>query len=85
MGAKSKRIVAEEANCVGCLTCTLHCSLTKLGLFNPMKAYIKVSVPLDKPNLISFTEDCDDCGVCAEFCPYNALSIEKNNKADENT
>ena len=38
-----------------------------------MKAYIKVATYLDKSNKISFTNECDSCGICVHFCPVDAL------------
>lgn len=72
---KKAKITIDQKKCTGCLVCALHCSDTKLGLFNPMKAYIRVSTSLDIPNAVSFTDDCDSCGICAHFCPYDCLGL----------
>ena len=76
MGSKFK-IDINSTKCTGCLTCALHCSFARLGCFNPMKAYIRISTFFDKPNLITFTDECDNCGICARNCPYDALILEK--------
>jgi ferredoxin len=26
---------------------------------------------------ISFSDKCDGCGICAKYCPYEALKAEK--------
>lgn len=70
-------IQVDNTKCTGCLTCALHCSYTKLDLFNPMNAYIRVCKHYEQPNSISFTEDCDRCGVCVRHCAYGALVAEK--------
>lgn len=69
-------ILIDAAKCTGCQTCTYYCSLSKLGYFNPLKANIKVRVNtvFGKLNEISFTEECEDCGICARYCPYGALT-----------
>jgi len=74
---KKAEITVDTKKCTGCLVCALHCSYTKQGLFNPMKAYIRISTCLDEPNKVFFTNDCDSCGICAHFCPYGCLGIGK--------
>jgi len=69
-------ITVDASKCVGCLTCCSSCSLVHLGLFSPMRAYLRVSNPYKEPTSIFFTDDCDDCGVCALYCPYGALRRE---------
>jgi hypothetical protein len=32
---------------------------------------------LDTANEISFTIECDSCGICAHFCPYGCLGLGK--------
>jgi len=49
--------------------------------FNPSKARVKISKAI-KPDGsldvgVSFTDDCDGCGVCAKYCAYEALSRVK--------
>lgn len=67
-------IAVDAGKCVGCLTCCMYCSFVKHGIINPLKAYIKVVNSLEKVNDIYFTDDCNNCGVCARYCPYGALS-----------
>ena len=69
-------ITVDARKCVGCLTCCFYCSLVHQGLFSPMRAYVKVLNSYEEPNTIFFTDDCDDCGTCALYCPYGALTRE---------
>lgn len=73
------KILVESTKCVRCLTCALNCSFSRIGVFNPMKAYIRVSdpYPFDSVPEISFTEECDNCGICARSCPYGALNLKE--------
>ena len=71
------KILVENRKCMGCFTCSLHCSMAKQQIFNPMNAYIRVSNQFEQPNIISFTEDCDRCGICARHCAYGALTVAK--------
>ncbi len=62
--------------CTGCLTCQLICSLTWDGLCKPSSARIIITGNLDDRS-IAFSEDCTECDICAEYCPYGALEIEE--------
>jgi Fe-S-cluster-containing dehydrogenase component len=62
-------------NCTGCLRCQLGCSQLYTGAFNPAAAYIRVMVS-GADGMITFTEDCTSCGVCADHCFYDALHKE---------
>ncbi|MDY6834880.1 MAG: hypothetical protein SVY53_08810 [Chloroflexota bacterium] len=52
--------------------------------FNPVKARVRIRrlVGADTEYAISFTEECDNCGICARWCPYGALIQEKGKGAD---
>lgn len=63
--------------CSGCMSCQLACSFTYEGSFNPLKARIIINWPGDLECKISFTETCTDCGVCVQYCNYDALQIEE--------
>ena len=75
---KSKAIIADPEKCNGCLTCELRCSFFHEKAFNPSKAMIKIRRLVGQENEyeISFTDECDDCGVCVRYCPYGALRRE---------
>jgi len=80
---KGLPIKADAARCVGCLLCELHCSLRFEKAFNPAKAAIKIRRRLHSPNEyeIIFTDRCDNCGICARYCSYGALTQEKKRGA----
>lgn len=56
--------------CSGCQRCALSCSFDFTGSFNPSLSYIMVD-PFTKS--ISFSDDCIECGLCADACVYDAL------------
>lgn len=78
---KPKRlpILVNLEKCVGCLSCVLRCSFRRVKAFSPTKSDIEVRRAAGgEPELkISFTENCDDCGICARFCLYGALTKQK--------
>ena len=74
-------MVAAQSECQLCSMCQLICTLKHEKAFNPSKAFIKLSKVI-KPSgeldvAISFTEECDNCGLCARYCFYGALSRVK--------
>ena len=77
MEAVKHSIIAHTEKCAGCLSCQLICSFTNSGLFNPLKAAIQVDLTAGELNRISFTDDCNDCGVCVDYCHYGCLELKK--------
>jgi ferredoxin len=69
--------------CAGCLMCALRCSLRFEEAFNPSKARIRVLrlVDADTEYAVAFDTDCDNCGICARHCPYEALIQEQGKGA----
>lgn len=65
-------IQINTQNCTGCLRCQLACSFQNTGRFNPSAAYLTVQVRGPECEIV-FTEECLDCGVCADSCFYEAL------------
>ncbi len=78
----SKReIRADQEQCRKCLICQLVCSTRHESSFNPSKARIKIGATVKRDgkyiNEISFSDNCDGCGLCVTYCPYGALSASK--------
>jgi ferredoxin len=65
-------ILTNPENCTGCLRCQLGCSELYTKAFNPAAACIRIKVAAAECT-IEFTEDCTQCGVCADNCFYDAL------------
>lgn len=63
--------------CTGCLRCRLGCSEFYTKAFNPFQARIQIASS-ETGCHISFTEDCQGCGICVDQCFYGA--IEKTRK-----
>ncbi len=73
--------VAAE-NCSGCLRCELGCSFAYTRAFNPSAARIHVAM-LGADCAISFTNECTECGICADQCFYAALSKTKKEEDEQ--
>lgn len=73
-------ISVDTAACTGCLRCALACSELYEKMFNPMAARIRVVVEGEKA-FITFSDDCNECGVCVDQCFYGALAKIKKEDA----
>ncbi len=58
--------------CTGCMRCMLVCSWQYEKQFALAAARIQVSVA-DAEIIVSFLDDCVQCGLCADNCFYGAL------------
>jgi ferredoxin len=75
-------INADASKCAGCMTCMLSCSFRLDSTFNLAAARIQVRKLVNHPNEfeITFTNDCDACGICVKYCPYEALTHQRARK-----
>ena len=69
-------IIVDLSKCAGCRTCQLRCSLRWEGAFVPAKAKVSIIrlVGKDHEFDVSLSDECDYCGICAKYCPYEALT-----------
>jgi ferredoxin len=72
---KGPPVLVFPEKCTGCLICELRCSLRFEKEFIPSAAAIRVRrlVGADREFDVTLTELCDNCGLCARYCPYEAL------------
>ena len=68
------RVLLEK--CAGCLTCEFRCALRFEKSFLLSGAAIQVRRAANGTYGITFTERCDNCGICARYCMYGALVQE---------
>ncbi len=68
-------ITVDDSRCSGCLICELRCSLRFEKSFRPARAAIVIRRQVGSASefRVSFTENCDNCGICARYCSYRAL------------
>jgi NADPH-dependent glutamate synthase beta subunit-like oxidoreductase/ferredoxin len=66
-------IIWNPDKCRNCLSCQMICSLRHEGIFNPLKAAIVIEAK-ENEFVASFTDACDNCGLCVKACGYDALS-----------
>jgi len=60
--------------CTGCGLCQLSCTHIKKRVFAFEGAYITIDrVGTEESFLPQFTDDCDSCGFCLNYCGYEAI------------
>lgn len=76
---KGPPLLTYPEKCTGCLICELRCALRFAKAFDLSRSaiHIRRRVQGDYEFSIAFTELCDNCGICARFCPYQALESTK--------
>jgi NAD-dependent dihydropyrimidine dehydrogenase PreA subunit len=76
-------ILVHPEKCTGCLTCQLRCSLrlTKSASTSGAAIIIDRTQSGMLGSKISFTEACDQCTICARYCPYGTLELERKETA----
>jgi len=61
--------------CSGCNTCLLACAITNFQEVNPAKSVLHIEARFPAPGDYRI-HLCDQCGVCADNCPEDAIQLE---------
>ena len=61
-------------NCSGCNTCRLVCAIENFQEVNPSRALLHIEARFPAPGDYHI-HLCDQCGVCAENCPEDAIHL----------
>ncbi len=63
-------------NCSGCGVCKLACSIKNFNQVNPSMALLRIHGVFPDPGKYHIYF-CDQCGICADSCPADAIEIEE--------
>ena len=66
---------AIHKNCSGCSTCRLACAIENVQEVNPAKSLLRIEARFPAPGDYRI-HLCDQCGVCADNCPEDAIRLE---------
>jgi len=61
--------------CSGCNTCRLACAIHNFLEVNPSKSLLRIEGRFPAPGDYRI-HICDQCGVCADNCPEDAIQLE---------
>ena len=70
-----KYLKTYDEKCIGCGTCASFCSNLFFKEDNPVKSCIEVFPAEGADNFR--LRVCSQCGICVEYCPADAISINK--------
>ena len=68
-------LVFNEKNCSGCGVCKLACSMENFGQVRPSAALLRIEGLFPDPGKYRI-HFCDQCGICADTCPADAIELE---------
>jgi carbon-monoxide dehydrogenase iron sulfur subunit len=72
-------LIYNSEKCTGCEICSLSCSMRYYEVFNIAKSRIKIYAGKDEDGVKLFSANvCNQCGVCVDICPVEALSKDEN-------
>ncbi len=72
-----KKILRNDEQCSGCMSCMLACSLFNFDVISLDKSFIKLHKDDETQSFtISIDEGCKSCGECVRTCAYDALRWE---------
>jgi len=69
------QLKAYHEKCSGCGTCRLACAIENFRQVNPSLSLLKIEGRFPGPGDYRI-HLCDQCGVCAENCPEDAIGLE---------
>jgi len=68
-------LFANHSKCSGCGTCKLACSIANFKQVTPSKGLLRIEGRFPSPGDYRI-HLCDQCGVCADVCPVEAITLE---------
>ncbi len=78
MRTMTEKIRTSPEMCSGCRICQLACSMDWTCSYNLAQSRILIDdVDATKSVKITFTDECNDCGICVRYCFYDALKMRK--------
>ena len=69
------KLKAFHEKCSGCGTCRLACAITNFQEVNPAKSLLRIGALFPAPGVYRI-HLCDQCGICADNCPEDAIQLE---------
>jgi len=71
----SMQLIAYHERCSGCSTCRLACAIENFHEVNPSRSLLRIEARFPGPGDYRI-HLCDQCGVCADNCPEDAIGLK---------
>lgn len=68
------KLISDDRKCSGCGVCKLACSIKNFSQVTPAKALLRIEGHFPSPGQYQI-HFCDQCGMCAEACPADAITL----------
>ncbi len=69
------KLISDYKKCSGCGVCKLACSIENFQQVTPANALLRIHGHFPAPGHYQI-QFCDQCGICAEICPVDAIELE---------
>ncbi len=69
------KIEIDDRKCSGCGVCKLACSIENFKQVTPAKALLNIEGLFPAPGRYK-VKFCDQCGICADICPVDAIELD---------
>jgi NAD-dependent dihydropyrimidine dehydrogenase PreA subunit/DNA-binding Lrp family transcriptional regulator len=76
-------LIHSVSNCEGHINCICNCCVHACGIMKSMAQGHRNAGGVSRYQMIYSGEGCDQCGICVEVCPMNALSLDGDLHHDE--
>jgi len=70
------KLLSDYKKCSGCGVCKLACSIENFKQVTSAKALLRIQGLFPAPGHYQI-HFCDQCGICAETCPVDAIELEE--------
>ena len=68
-------LIVNHENCSGCGICKLACSIVNFKQVTPARAMLRIEGLFPAPGYYQI-HFCDQCGICADVCPVEAIELK---------
>ncbi|HEY43539.1 MAG TPA: 4Fe-4S binding protein [Anaerolineae bacterium] len=76
-------LVHSVSNCEGHISCICNCCIHACGIMKSMAQGGRNAGGVSRYEVVYSGEDCNQCGICVEVCPMDAMTLNEDLHVDE--